>query len=211
MNKKTLGIAIPYYETTAQRKNAFKELMDKLIVQLNDKMIMYIYEDGQEASWLKEYKNDNLIINSGNPNKGVSYARNQCLDYLIDKVNYILFIDSDDMVDDDYLKVMYEYCDDNSHEIIESAMYIKDVKVEYNPKLIKNGVAGSALKTSIIGNIRFQEDLQIGEDTKFMHDVIDLDKYRKKYARTFYYYRLGIDECSLTISYQNRKIGKKRS
>lgn len=210
MNKKVLGIAIPYFRNVIQCEEPFKKLMEILANNMVDGVIIYIYEDGQTSEWLKQYENENIIVESCNINYGVGYARNKCLDYLLDKVNYILFIDSDDRVDDDYVKVMHEYCADNSHDIIESGMYIKDQKIEFNPKLIRCGVAGSALKTSIIGKHRFNESLNIAEDTNFMEDVIDLSKHRKKYAKTFYYYQLGINNDSLTMKYQRNEISKVR-
>jgi glycosyltransferase involved in cell wall biosynthesis len=210
-NKKILGIVIPYYKNSNECEIAAKKLMEVLVKQLTDDMILYIYEDGQFSDWLYKYaKPDKIIYTSCDENKGVSWARNSGLDYLIDEVKYILFIDSDDMVEDNYLKVMYEYCADMTHEIVESTIVIKDQIAKYDPKLIRCGVAGSALQTKIIGNIRFDESLQIGEDTKFMHDVIDLTKYRKRHAPTKYFYQLGINNNSLTMLHSRNEIGKER-
>lgn len=210
MNKKVLGIAIPYYVNSPSCKDAFEELIKEIYIQIFDGIIVYIYEDGQVSEWLEEYKGDNIIIESCPVNKGVSYARNKCLDYLLDKVNYVLYIDSDDIIDDDYLKVMYEYCADNSHDVIESGFYVNQAKCAYNPKVIRCGAAGSAIKSDIINDIRFENNLQIGEDTKFMQDVIDLSKHRKKFAPTNYHYRLGINSESLTKKHERNEIGKKR-
>lgn len=211
MNKKVLGIAIPYYKNTIQCEEAFKELMAKIDEQLTDDMILYIYEDGQASQWLLKYnERSNVIIKGATENKGVSHARNVMIDYLINKVKYILFLDSDDMIDDDYLLKMYEYCADNSHEIIESKLWINDAEPAYDPKVVRCGVAGNAIQTKIIGNIRFDEKLQIGEDTNFMQDVCDLSKYRKKYCPTSYYYRLGINQESLTMKHLRKEIGKER-
>ena len=210
-NKKMLGIVIPYYKNSEECEIAFKKLMETLNKQLTDDMILVIYEDGQASQWLLEFKDkENIIVKGSLENKGVSYARNVCLNYLIDKVNYILWLDSDDMVADDYLKVMCEYCADKTHEVVESTIVIKDQIAKYDPKLIRCGVAGSALQTKIIGNIRFDESLQIGEDTKFMHDVIDLTKYRKRHAPTQYIYQLGINNNSLTMLHSRKEIGKER-
>lgn len=210
MNKKMLGIVIPYYKNSEECETAFKKLMEALEEQLTDDMILVIYEDGQYSEWLKDYDKINIKRISNEENKGVSHARNVCLDYLIDKVNYILWLDSDDMLEDNYLKVMYEYCADMTHEIVESTIVIKDQIAKYDPKLIRCGVAGSALQTKIIGNIRFDESLQIGEDTKFMHDVIDLTKYRKRHAPTKYFYQLGINNNSLTMLHSRNEIRKER-
>ena len=205
MNK-TLGIIIPYFMITAQCRDAFENLFNQVKQQLTEDMILYIYEDGQISDWLTKEKQDNIIIVSCNENKGVSYARNQGIDYLIDKVKYILFLDSDDRLDDDYLQTMLKHCKKNNYEIVESCFYVKDVKAEFNPNLVRCGVAGSAIQTKIIKEHRFDEKLQIGEDTKFMKEICDLSKYKKILANTNYYYQLGLNEFSLTMKYASKII-----
>lgn len=212
MNKKILGICIPYYCNSMECETAAKNLMKQLDEQLTDDMLLYIYEDGQFSNWLWEYaqKKPNIIhIESNAKNKGVSYARNRILDQLINKVEYILFMDMDDRVDDDYLKVMFEYCADKSHEIIESK-FVDIYKTRFERDKVRSGAAGSAIMTKIIGDIRFDESLQIGEDTKFMNDVCDLTKYRKKLAKTTYYYQLGANPNSLIVKWKRKEIGEKR-
>ena len=210
MSKKLMAIAIPYYKNSEECETAFKKLMETLDKQLTDDMLLYIYEDGQFSNWLWEYakKRPNIIkIKSVAKNKGVSVARNYLLDQLIDKCEYILFLDADDMVDDDYLKVMFEYCGDMTHEIIESRFRDYKYNYEFEREKVKSGVAGCAIMTKIIGDIRFEEDRQIGEDTRFNNEVMDLSKYRKKLAKTTYFYQLGINPNSLMMKYKRKEIG----
>lgn len=212
MNKKvTLGICIPYFCNHENMEREFRKLMQKLDTQLTENMILYVYEDGQVSDWLQEYKRNNIIIDSNKENKGVSHARNVAIDYLIDKVMYILFIDADDDIDDTYLKVMFEYCADNSHEIVESAFFENGVAFPYEPKQVRCGAAGSAIACRIIGNKRFEQNLQVGEDTDFMFRVCDLNRYRKRRAPSGYHYQLGINPNSLTMLYQRKEIGKERN
>lgn len=211
MNKKVLGILIPYYCNSEECEKTFQQLMIKISQQLTDDMILYIYEDGQISDWLDEYKNkNNIVIIQNKVNKGVSYARNKGLDYLIPKVNYILFLDSDDIISNNFLQITYEYCADNSHEIIEPKFYIKTFPTPYEPDKVRCGCAASAIQTKIIGNIRFEDKLQIGEDTKFMKDVCDLTKYRKKLTPAEYFYQFGINNNSLTKLYERKEIEKER-
>lgn len=211
MNKKVLGILIPYYKNSDECEIAFKHLMTKLSQQLTDDMILYIYEDGQISNWLDQYKGkDNIKIVQNAKNKGVSFARNKGLDYLIDKVEYILFLDSDDDIDNKFLLTTCEYCADNTHEIIEPNFYIKQFKTQYEPNKVRCGCAASAIQTKIIGDIRFNEKLQIGEDTKFMQDVCDLTKYRKKLSKADYFYQFGINNNSLTKLFERKEIKKER-
>ena len=210
MNKKILGICIPYYKNSEECEIQFKMLMKQLSKQITNDMILYVYEDGQVSEWLQEYAKENIIIDSCKINKGVSFARNVALEYLIKKVNYFLTIDSDDYVDDDYLTKMCDYCADNTHDFIESLFYINGRLIEYHPKEVRSCTCGTAIKTSLIGKKRYKKNIQIGEDTDFMHEVSDLTKQRKKLCRTIYYYQLGINPNSLTMLYQKNKIKKER-
>lgn len=212
MNKKTLGILIPYYRNNDVCEREFKILVKLLKQQLNDDMILYIYEDGQYSSWLYEEFEDfsNVIIKSDTTNHGVSYAKNQILNYLINKVKYILFLDSDDYLDDDYLTKVWEYCADNTHDIIETLFSINNKLNEFKREEIRSTPVGSAIKVEVIGKNRFQENVQIGEDTDFMNTIVDLNKHRKKLCRTIYYYQLGINQNSLTVRYQRNEIKRER-
>ena len=208
-----LAIAIPYYKNSEQCEKAFKKLMEQLNKQLTDDMFLYVYEDGQFSNWLWEYaqnKPQNIKIESNAKNRGVSFARNKMLNYLIDKSEYILYIDSDDYVDDNYLKVMYEYCADMTHEIIECTYIDYHKKFTFEKDKVRSGISGVAFKTSIVGDNRFDENRQIGEDTDFSYRVFDLKKYRKKLAKTTYYYQYGVNPNSLMKRYKRKEIGEMR-
>lgn len=208
-----LGICIPYFKNTEQCEIAFKELMAKIEKQLGEEMLLCVYEDGQVSDWLVDYQKklgDKMFLIQNPVNYGVSYARNKILDYLVDKCLYVLFIDSDDDIADDYLKVMHDYCGDNSHEVIESGFLVNGVRGAFNRNILRCGVAGSAIQSRLLRDKRFDDNLQIGEDTKFMGDVIDLTKHRKKYANTDYHYKLGNNSESLTMRWDKKSISKFR-
>lgn len=207
MNK-TLGICIPYYKNSEQCEIRFKELMECLLPQLTDDMILYVYEDGQVSEWLYQIENKNLMVESNPINKGASHARNSAIDYLIKKVEYILFIDSDDIVDKDYLTRVHEYCADRTHDIIETAFNINGVLMSYNPREVRSCAASSAIRINVIGKHRFEENRQVGEDTHFMNEIVDLKKFRKKYCPTNYYYLLGTNPNSLIKRYERKEIGE---
>ena len=210
MNKKVLGIVIPYYKNSEEAEQAFKVLMEHISKQVTDDMILFVWEDGQLSNWLQRYNKENIIITGSTINQGVAFARNQGINYLINKVKYILFIDSDDWVEDNYLKVMHEYCADETHEVIESTFYVNKAPSQFDANLIRSGAAGSALKTDIIGDIRFKENLEIAEDTNFMNDVINLSRHRKKHANTKYIYQYGKNPNSLIMRYNRKEITGKR-
>lgn len=215
IKKHVLCIAMPYYynsgeaEIKCKKQVAhIKEMLDNS--KYKDDILFYVYEDGQVSEWLEEYKSDNIIVHSDPINKGVSVARNWLIEELKDKTMYIAFIDSDDILADDYFDVLYEYCADNTHDVIETKFWINGNFWPYDPYAKRSCCTGAAIRMSTIGNLRFDEKLQIGEDTKFMNELLDFSKHRKKQCPTIYYYQLGANPRSLTMLYDRKEIGKER-
>ena len=212
--KKTLGIVIPYYKNDEICETAFKELMKLIDKQITDDMLVYIYEDGQYSMWLSTYKKENIIIDGECINKGLSYARNKSIDYLIDNVEYILFLDSDDLISDNYLSEMVKACQYKDYDIYESRFFIgKSMEYQIPFKQTENrySVTGQAFSTKLIGKNRFDTSIQIGEDTEFMNRVVDPKKIKKMYVGTAdYIYQLGLNRKSLTMLFQRGLISERR-
>ena len=205
-----LGVAIPYYRNSIQAEMFFKSLMIQIEKQLTNNMILYIYEDGQISEWLDKYSNYNVIIERSVINKGVAYARNKCINYLKDKVDYILFVDSDDSLSNHYLLSMYGYCK-NGYDIVESAFNYKGHIFGFKSNVKRGGMTGSAFKSSMLGNLQFDESLQIGEDTKFMDELLDFSKHKKLYCpAAIYYYNYGANPKSLIVRFKKGEIRKTR-
>ena len=205
-----LGIIIPYYKNSGACEDNFKLLMEVLDKQLTDNIILYIYEDGQYSSWLEKYSRNNICITYDEENRGVSHARNCGLDFILDypDIDYILFLDSDDMIDSNYLKKMYKALDGKT-DILESRFFIKNKLYKYDSKYIREGVCGSCIKASLIGDLRFNEGLCIGEDSLFMRELLEKRDFTKKLVETNYYYNLGDNINSLWMRYQRHEINKK--
>lgn len=101
-----LSIIIPYYKTLELTTN----LLDVLVPQLNEEVELIIVDDGCFDKQLDDYveylcKNVNknaYIIMCKKENGGVSSARNMGLNTAIGE--YVAFVDSDDLVREDYVK-----------------------------------------------------------------------------------------------------------
>lgn len=206
-----LGIIIPYYNNNLKCDELFKDLMNNLKNQLTDDMILYIHEDGQYSGWLQPYTNDNIIIDVSDINHGISYALNKGLDLLLPICDYILFLDADDSVDGVYLKKMLDACKNKEYEIYESLFYINDNFRPFNPVQMRYGVCGSAFRRDVIGNIRFDEKVQVGEDTRFMRELYSKNKIRKQLVPCCYFYNYGINGNSLTMRFGRKEIGEYRN
>lgn len=211
--QKPLGIVIPYYKNSEQCEICFKKLIEKIKKQLesNNNTIVLVVEDGQNSSWLNSYEDEKLKVLRNETNKGVSNARNKGIEYLMDKTNYIGFIDSDDDIADDYIEKMSNYATDNTHDILEANVNINGVfSSNIEPCKHRNSVWSYAFKTSVIGDKRFDENLQYYEDTDFMYNIVDFTKHRKVNVPTTYFYIFGRNPNSLTKMYSENKITKYR-
>ena len=201
-----LGIIIPYYKNSEECEKAFKTLLEKLNKQLKENVLLCIVEDGQESEWLKEYIKQNIIVKCLDTTNGVSFARNIGIDLLLDKVEYITFIDSDDDISNDYVIEILDYCN-GGYDLIKTKAYIRNNIIYKNSGDITNrtSVWGYVFKTSLIGTKRFNINRHIGEDGEFFRQVVSKE-VKEILCNAIYYYQYGINSNSLTIN--NSKKGK---
>lgn len=157
-----LSIITPYYNSL---KYTLK-LAEVLEPQLNDEIEWIIVDDGCNEKELDKLKAKviHLEKNSG----GASRPRNVGLD--IATGDYIAFIDSDDLVTEDYIKrimprLKYDMIFLNWRRVGYSTHFI------YKPARWNCSVWCRIYKREIIGNIRFDEKLIYAEDWKFNEQI----------------------------------------
>lgn len=105
-----LSIIIPFYETY----ELTVKLLDKLIPQLNDETELIIADDSNDLR-LDQFEESATIIHS-ETKQGVSKARNIGID--LSKGKYVAFIDSDDMVSEDYIDTLLKTINERNEDII---------------------------------------------------------------------------------------------
>lgn len=106
MSQPYFAIIVPVYNSARY----LRETLDSLLKQTYKKFEVIAVDDGstdESPAILKEYekKSDQIKILT-KPNGGVSSARNLALDYIesAQKFNYLCFVDSDDIVTEDFLE-----------------------------------------------------------------------------------------------------------
>lgn len=199
---KKLGVVIPYYKSSVVREALFRELLNLLKLQLKDRIDIKvcITEDGSDSDWLFDFilKSPNFSYFRLAENKGISYARNQAIDYLlsIESCEYILFLDSDD-----YLE--YDYFDKVMNEIKENPRkyYFTDFDILGKIALregLKNHVTGIIFHKDLLEYARFNENLRFKEDVDFVNKYLREELTEPYYIDTVYYYNFGIDKKCLS-------------
>lgn len=212
-----LGIGIPYYKNSQECEIAFKKLMKTLEKQIGGNIYLYIYEDGQYSDWLKPYlfgNIKNIYCDYELKNKGIAYARNHLMNIFTytsslvedDKIDYIMFLDSDDMVDCDFISKMYEAAATGKYDMIISR-FIMNKKEMFYPK--RCNVAGICLRTEFIKDLKFNEEYNISEDTLFINKVYERDP-KIFTIDSNYYYNYGINPNSLMKRFERSEIKLKK-
>jgi glycosyltransferase involved in cell wall biosynthesis len=174
-----LSIIIPVHN----RKKNLDDLLKELSPQKTEEVEIIIVDDGSDIPYITDYdvKLIRLIECSG----GASVPRNVGLKYA--KGEYITFIDSDDMVSNDYIQTIldktkedWDYCY-ISWKGKTNTVIIKDEPPKWNCC-----VWNCVYKRSLIGNERFKPELKMAEDYDFNKRV----KKGKKanITKILYYY-----------------------
>lgn len=155
-----LSIIIPVHN----RKKNLDDLLKELSPQKTEEVEIIIVDDGSDIPYITDYdvKLIRLIECSG----GASVPRNVGLEYV--KGEYITFIDSDDMISNDYIQTIldktkedWDYCY-ISWKGKTNTVIIKDEPPKWNCC-----VWNCIYKRSLIGNERFKTELKMAEDYDF--------------------------------------------
>ena len=104
-----LSIIIPYFKTY----ELTKLLLEKLEPQLTEEVEVLLEDDGCYETRLDEFKK---ITVTHKDNEGVASTRNGAIRKA--KGEYIAFIDSDDMITDDYIEVLLDAIDYYNTDVI---------------------------------------------------------------------------------------------
>ena len=150
--------------------------------------------------------NDTRIIVVHKPNEGVSSARNFALNGV--RGQYIVFVDSDDYIEPDYLETLEEKPTDlkilgykiedetgNIKKIHQyENYYIKDLNKDRLIEIFDEGdlnyIWGKCFRADIIKeyNIKFDMNVSLAEDTLFVLEYIKHIKEIKYYPNIVYHY-----------------------
>ena len=193
-----LSIIIPYYNT----KKYTDELLRVLVPQRTKDVEIIIIDDGSDSCYFNELEGIKTIRKK---NGGASSARNRGLREA--KGDYIVFIDSDDLVTPDYIEQVFKAIESEPDTVYISwrsidrrlGKVIESEKDEFNPwnRCVWNRV----FKREWLNGLEFNEDLMVAEDDDFLKRLPEVNS--KTYiSKQIYLYRAG-REGSLTYRARN--------
>lgn len=188
-----VSVIVPAYNVEDYIDRCIKSILS----QSYENMEIIIIDDGsKDNTFLKceeARKKDSRIFVYRQENFGVSVARNIGIEKA--KGNYICFVDADDYVDSMYVEIMISNIKNTKadmavtmcsrNEILTTSKIQKKNNIElWNNKdaltnllcrdIYANGVVGKLYKKEIIKNLKFKENLKIGEDKLFVYSAVDI-------------------------------------
>ncbi len=200
-----ISIIVPIYNC----EKYLPRLLNSLINQTYKDIEIILINDGSTDDSLricKEFqKKDSRIILYSKENGGVSSARNKGLD--ISKGEYVTFIDADDYVDEDFIRVLQSNISGNCLVKVFNKKFCKEkfTKGEFLKVLLTwkltGGCWGYLFNKKIIGNIKFDINTSYMEDMVFVVEYLLNTQYVKLINVDMYHYKAKKE--SLTSSKNN--------
>ena len=202
MDKRFFSIIIPIYNS----ERYLDECLQSIQKQTYPNFEVIMINDGSTDKSIeicKKYINDNRFKLINKKNTGVSSSRNIGLNHA--HGDYILFIDSDDWCDCNYLKIIAakidkndllcfgyfkSYANKNEQVVISSKGNISDQILDANS--IGGYLWNKVFKTEIINkhHMRFDESIHYCEDLVFVKEYVDKIKKVNYINIPLYYYRI---------------------
>lgn len=165
MNKIQLSIIIPYFNT----KEYTDELLSVLEKQINNDVEILVVDDGSDVPYFTEY---NFAAVKRISHGGQGRARNIGIECTFGE--YIQFVDSDDMVSENFIEKLFEKIPEGRDIIEYSWRSLNTNGAMFNYRVSKDGdrlknpsACTRCFKRSYIGNIRFNEQKDACEDEDF--------------------------------------------
>lgn len=198
-----ISVIIPVYNAEA----TLNKCVDSVLGQQFADFELILVDDGSKDGSLlicEEYaRKDSRVTIIHKENGGVSSARNRGLE--IAKGNWVTFVDSDDYINDTYL-VLPEDKDiifasyrnvvcGKENEGLSSACFtgchLSDVVAKYGSDSMLRTPWAKFYRRDLIGNIRFPEDMKVGEDTCFVWQYLSRCQTYAVLPQSTYYVRLS--------------------
>ena len=167
-----LSIIIPYYQTY----DLTVKLLEVLKKQVNESVEVILVDDGCNETRLDIYDFVNII--HLDQNYGASHAWNVGLDNASGK--YIGFIDSDDMIEDNYIEVLIDAIDKNlGDEIVFDFHLVSEDRIRKRPncRAIWKAIYIKWLVCRFNEDLKYNTDMPLQEHLKeTAHNKAYLDK-----------------------------------
>lgn len=181
-----LSIIIPSYNSRESLEHTINKLIDER-ANYGVTAEIIVVDDGSTDGTAEMLQGKKGLIKAIiQENKGVSAARNAGLEASTGK--YISFVDADDIISDSYIQDVTAEIKDDACDFVTFPWRktgTDEVYFDVFSPIPSAAVWAYAFKIAVIGNERFREDWQIGEDLDWLKRV--LPGKRKKFSDKIVY------------------------
>ena len=210
-----ISVLIPIYNTSKYLERCIDSIINQSLKEIE---IICVNDGSTDNSLdiLKKYKkNDKRIIIINKENGGLTTARNKGIEAA--RGEYCLNIDSDDWIEQGYLKSLYERAKKDDLDIVVSdilvdyeenntKVYRKDLKISNKVVIDGKSYLKSFYTNNFLGytwnklikrevylknNLRYNENIFLLEDVQIIGEVAYYSKKIGKINEAFYHYRIG--------------------
>ncbi|RKM59792.1 glycosyltransferase [Butyrivibrio sp. CB08] len=179
--EKIVSFIIPVYQAKDTLKTCVLSCLNQKFVEA-DEMEVILVDDGSTdgsseiCDELQSQYDGRIQVIHGR-NHGVSHARNIGIERATGR--FLVFVDADDEVKETFIDNMTKYADEGTVIVDETKKYVGAQKLS-GYQYIENSVLNQNThvwgklfdrQTIVSGNIRFNENLTIGEDLIFLIDL----------------------------------------
>lgn len=225
-NTSKVSVVIPAHNAESHIEKAIKSLMDQTFKNIE----IIVVNDGSTDKTKEVLEKFNQIKVITQLNKGSSQARK--VGYEVSSGEYIMFLDSDDFIDLDYIEKMYEqivisnadicisdiiYLEESNKSLIFENIQVKENSQSVVKKLLSGklsfSMSNKLYKRKYIKSSFFDFELRYGEDTYSLLNILDNSKVITKLENESYYYYVKNTNSlmnSKVIPIENYKLGYKK-
>lgn len=205
MKNSKITIAIPYYNSSPF---LLRKCIDSCLNQTYKNLEILVMTDGSRFDISKivdDYrkKDDRVIFNISEENKGVSYRRNLAIN--LASGDYIQFVDADDYIESDMVEILYKSIISNKCDVAVCAVAnmhfpvsngVFDSKFFFSQPSLFNYIQYTNFVTNKLFNLRiirdnrisFDNKVKLGEDALFCCDYYSHSKYIVCVDKQLYHY-----------------------
>ena len=185
MSDPKISVIVPIYNV----EKYLRRCIDSILAQTYTNLEIILVDDGSPdgcPAICDEYaEKDDRIVVIHKENGGVSSARNAGLE--IFNGQYVTFVDSDDFIEEKYIESLSKNINVNVGIVISSyKIFTPDLKLiekvtevsesiivpinnefDFTSRRVNHGMCSKLFKREIVINLRFSEEIFLGEDTLF--------------------------------------------
>lgn len=225
-NTSKVSVIIPAYNAESHIEKAIKSLMNQTFKNIE----IIVVNDGSTDKTKEVLEKFNQIKVITQLNKGSSQARK--VGYEVSSGEYIMFLDSDDFIDLDYIEKMYEqivisnadicisdiiYLEESNKSLIFENIEEKENSENVVKKLLSGklsfSMSNKLYKKKCIKSSFFDFELRYGEDTYSLLNILDNSKLITRLKdKSYYYYVKNTNSLmnSKVVPIENYRLGYKK-